>query len=397
MPASLQTVGAILKEVYEPRLRKQLNDETVAIKRIERSSEGIETNVGGKYVVFPIHTRRNAGIGGRNENELLPTPGQQGYNSGRVSLKYLYGGVRLTGQTFELATKNYQAFINTVDRELTGLKEDLAKDQNRQVYGDGTGLVVGFAANGTATNTLTTDYGIQWAQIGMQIDIVDSAGTVLQSNRQITNVDVEGNTITIDGAAVTTAATDYAVRTGSVNREWEGFESIIKDSGTLFNIDPTVEPLWKSVVDANGGTNRPLSEGLMTLLADKVRSKGGTTTAIFTNLGVRRAYANLLMQQRQFTNTTQFEGGFSGLAFTTDRGEIPVVVDIECPPNRMYFVNEKELTVYRESDWSWMDRDGNMWERVTGYDAYQATLYQYSQLGCHRRNSQGVLKDITEA
>ncbi len=43
-----------------------------------------------------------------------------------------------------------------------------------------------------------------------------------------------------------------------------------------------------------------------------------------------------------------------------------------------------------------MDRDGSMWQRVVGFDAYEATMFQYSELGTHRRNSHGVIQDLTE-
>lgn len=401
MPATLTTVSTILKEVYEPKIQEQLQNEAVALKRIERSSEGVETTVGGKYVTFPLHTRRNQGIGARNELEALPTPGQQGFAAARVSLRYLYGGVRLTGQLFELADKNYQAFASALDAEMDGLKNDLVKDQNRQVYGDGSGAVAYISASGTTVNTVTTSW-VHWAQLGMQVDIIDgttlnnASPTVKASNRQITAINVTAKTITFDGAGVTVAIGDIIVRTGNVNREWNGLGVIVKATGTFQNVDPTVEPTWASVVDSNGGTNRALSEGLMILMADNIRTQGGKVTAIFTNLGVRRAYFNLLSQQRRFTNTTEFEGGFRGLAFTTDSGDIPVVVDLDCPPNRMYFLNEKEITYYREADWSFMDRDGSKFSRVSGFDAYDATMYQYSQLGTHRRNTHGLLTDITE-
>lgn len=401
MPATLTTVSAILKEVYEPKIQDQLQNEAVTLKRIERSSEGVETTVGGKYVTFPLHTRRNQGLGARNELEALPTPGQQGYSAARVGLKYLYGAVRLSGQTMELAEKNYQAFASALDSEMTGLKNDLLKDQNRQVYGDGTGAVATVSAAGAATNTFTVSWAI-WLQLGMQIDIVDGTTinnanpTLKASNRQVTAIDVDAKTVTFDGATVTPAVGDILVRTGNVNREWAGFGVIIKNSGTFQNIDPTVEPLWKSVVDSNGGTNRALSEGLMILMADKIRANGGKVTAMFSNLGVRRAYFNLLSQQRRFTNTQDFDGGFKALAFTTDSGDIPFVVDLDAPPNRVYFVNEKEITLYREADWSFMDRDGSKLSRVAGFDAYDATMYQYSNLGTHRRNTHGILSDITE-
>lgn len=402
MPASLATVAVLLKEIYEPTMRKQLNDETVALRRIERSSDGIETTVGGRYVTFPIKTRRNSGIGARNELELLPVPGQQGNAAGRVGLKYLYGGVRLSGQTFELADKNYQSFVSVLEQELDGLKTDLAKDQNRQVYGDGSGAIAVVTTAGTTVNTLTVGT-VMYAQMDEMVDLIDGTTlgnptpTVKLSNRKITGINTTTNVITFDGAAGSSAIGDVVVRTGNVNREWTGFAKIIAATGTLYNIDPAVEPVWKAEVNANGGTNRALSEGLMIDMCDRVRTNGGKVSAIFSNLGVRRSYWNLLVQQRQYVNTKEFTGGFNGLAFTTDQGEVPFVVDVDAPKNRQYFVNEKELTLYREGDWSWMNRDGSMWQRVTGYDAYEATMYQYSEIGCHRRNTHGVISDLTES
>lgn len=396
MGATLATVGAILKEVYEPQLQKQLNDETVALKRVEKSSDGIETHVGGKYVSFPIHTRRNSGIGARNEGELLPTPGQQGYNGARVGLKYLYGGIQLTGQTIELADTNYQAFVSVLDKEVSGLKDDVAKDQNRQVYGDGTGVLATITADGV--NTVTVADGMYLLE-DMMVDILAAdLVTVRAANRQLTNVDPDAGTATYSGAdaSATIVAGDVIVRTGNANREWTGFKKIVNSTGSLFNIDPATEKVWRATVDANGGVNRALSEGLLILNADRLRAKGTYPTVMFSNLGVRRAYFNLLSQQRQYTGTKEFAGGFTGLTFTTDKGDIPFVVDTDCPKNTIYGINEKEITWYREGDWSWMDRDGSMWQRVVGYDAYEARLYQYSEIGVHRRNAHFVIKDVTE-
>lgn len=401
MGATLATVATLCKEIYEPKLRKQLNDDAVTIKRITRSSDNISNEVGGRYVTFPIKTRRNAGIGARNELEALPNAGQQGYNAARVGLKYLYGRVQLSGQTIELVNTNTQAFVSALESELSGLKTDLAKDQNRQVYGDGSGAIAVAETLTTNTNTFLAKDAM-YAQLGMQIDIIDGttlnnpSPTVKASNRQITGINTSTNTITFDGAVVSTAVNDIVVRNGNVNREWTGFNKIFKATGSLYNLDPATEPIWAAVVDANGGVNRALSEGLMISLADQVRANGGKTTAIFSNLGVRRAYFNLLVQQRQYTNTKDFGGGFTGLSFTTDAGEIPFMVDVDAPKNTLYFVNEDEFTVYRQADWEFMDRDGSMWSRISGYDAYEAVMYQYSELGCHRRNTQAIMADITE-
>ena len=400
MGATLATVAAICKEIYEPRVRKQLNDEAKTLKRIQKSSDGVESNVGGRYVTFPIQTRRNSGIGARNELEALPAAGQQGYTSARVGLKYFYGRINFSGPTIKLVDTNAQAFASALDREVNGIKTDLVKDQNRQVYGDGSGAV-GVLVTAAASNTQTV-LNSQYLQLGEQIDIIDGTTlgnpnpTVKASNRQITAINVATNQFTFDGATQAVVNGDIVVRTGNVNREWTGLAKIVNNTGTLYNIDPTVEGTWKAEVDSNAGVNRALSEGLMILMADRVYTNGGKTTAIYANLGVRRAYFNLLSQQRMYTGTKDFGGGFTGLSFTTDNGDIPFFTDVDAPPNTLYFLNEDEFTLFREEDWSFADMDGNMWQRVIGFDAYEAFLYQYSELGCHRRNSQGVIKDITE-
>jgi hypothetical protein len=396
MGATLTTATNILKEIYEPRIREQMFNETKTSKRIEQTSEGVSSQIGGKYVVFPIHTRRNPGIGARLEMELLPDAGNQGYARAQVGLSYQYGSVRLSGQSMELANSDFQAFASVLDEEMNGIKRDLAKDYNRQIYGTSVGAL------GTATGAYTTVTipmtNTQYFEIGMVVDVYDATGvTQRATGRNVVTVN-KTVSVVLDGANIAAGASgDIVVRKGSLNREIVGLQQIVDDTSVLFGVDPAVQPLWKSVINANGGTNRPLSESLMTKQVDDIYTNGGNTTAIFTTLGVRRSYANLLTQQRRYTNTTEFTGGFKGLAFTTDSGDIPVVTDVDCQPNRMYFLNEKEMKLYRESDWSFMDRDGSKWQRVVGYDAYDATLYKYCQLGTHRRNSHGMIKDVVES
>jgi hypothetical protein len=396
MGATLTTASNILKEIYEPKIQDQLQNELTTSKRLEQTTEGVTSEVGGKYVVFPVHVKRNHGIGARLEGEQLPTAQNQGYASARVSLAYLYGAIQLTGQTMELAKTNYQAFASVLDQEVNGVQTDLSKDMNRQVFGTSVG-VLGTATAGYAVNTIPMT-NTQYMEVGMIVDVYDSTGVTLRATgRTVTTVN-SGVSIIVDGAAIAAGANnDIVVRLGSINRETIGLQQIVSDVGTLYNIDPAVEAKWKSIVNANGGVTRSLSESLMIKHVDDIRTQGGKTTLISTTLGVRRSYFNLLVQQRQYNDTTEFEGGFRGLKFTTDNGDIPLISDLDCQPNRMYFLNEKMLKFYREGDWSFMDRDGSKWQRVINFDAYSATLFKYCQLGCHRRNSQGIVRDITES
>lgn len=408
MPATLATASAILKEIYEPGLRKQLESRKVLLNRIEKSSDGVETNVvGGKYVTFPLHVKRNSGIGARNEMEDLPIAGNQGTVAARIGLKYLYGSIQLTGQTMKLVNEKYQSFVKALELETNGIKDDLLKDTNRQYYGNGSGAIATTDSTG-AVNAMHITAGFQYIQDDMIVDIWTSANLAANTtpkavSRKVTAINEGTQTITFDGAAATLTAGDVITRAGSANREVTGLAAIVSDTGVLYNVDPTTVRQWKATVDANGGTPRPLTESMLIKNVDAVGVKGSEVSVMLTSMGVRRAYFNLLTQQRKFVNEKTFTGGFKGLAFTTDAGEVPLIADSDCPNGTVYGLTEKHLKTYRESAWSFMNEDGNMWYRVPGStagtmkDAYGATLFQYTELGTDRRNAHFKILDITEA
>jgi len=402
MPASLTTAAAVLKELYEPGLVEQLNVEVIGLRRIEKTSEGVSADVGGRYVRFATRVRRNQGLGYRQELEQLPTGGQQGYAVAQVGLKFGYGRLRLSGQLMELAESNEQAFVNAMEEEVDGLKNDVLKDSARIFYGDGTGALATGTVTAAAANTVTVS-STQYLEVGQVVDYVTPAGAVVAANRNITAINTTTGVVTLDGAAFAQTSGNILVRQGSgpvsgtVFREPNGLKSIVTSTGALYNIDPAVEPVWAAIVDSNGGTNRPLSETLMIANVHKARMNGGRTSVIFTGLGVMRSYFNLLSQQRRFTNTKEFEGGYSGLAFTAGGGEIPVVEDTDAPTNTMYGIDEKTLKFYRDKPWHFPQPDGSMWKWVHDYDAWETLLRQYWEIGVKKRNANWVIRDITEA
>jgi hypothetical protein len=332
----------------------------------------------------------------------------------------------------ELAETNYQSFASTLDREMQGLKNDLQKDSNRIFYGNGTGtwgVIVSSAAAVGNTVTYTLDnVSLFFGQIGAIVDVLTPPAAIAGVNGpgyvdpnstnpallnaplyavpytvkntvplRVKSVDVAAKTVTLDGVsavAPAAAANDVITRRGNYGREPYGLSALVGQQ-TLFNVDVTAYPVWKSVVN-NNGSARPLSEGLMIKMTDDVRVNGGKTSLILTSLGVRRAYFNLLTQQRRYTNTKEFGGGMTGLAFNNGR-EIPVIEDVDAPAGKMWFLEEDDFKIYRDKDWSWLDNDGGIWKWVQNKDAFEAINKQYWQIGIERRNSQGLLNDISEA
>ena len=357
-----------------------------------------------------MRVQRNHGIGSRNEMEALPSPKTQDYRDAQLRLSYGYGAIQLSGQSFELAESDTQAFASLLDQEVDGIKEGLKKETNRQAYGTSQGVLAIAASGSTTTFVVSNLAGLQYLEIGMLVDIYNSTSTVITpvlSTASVSITDITPATLTVTiSTAAAVGAGFFMTRGGSHQKEPVGFEQIVaglattatalgNGAGALYNI---THGTWTGNMDTTAGA---ISEGRMINMIDAIRTRGGTTTVGFCSLGVRRAYANLLEQQRRYVNTTKFTGGFSGIAFTTDGGEIPIVADFDCQAGRLYFLNEKQLKIYRAADWSFMNRDGNMWQRLIDssgeYDAYRARLFSYWQIGTHRRNTHGLMTAIIEA
>jgi hypothetical protein len=399
----MTVVAGFLKEVYEDRFTAQYKTEVVGIRRLEKTSRGVTSRVGGHYVDFPIVTQRSQSIGYRLENEALQAAGNAQYTDVHIPLRYGYFRGELTGQVLRLAEKDYQAFASAMRKEMDIAKESVVKDSNRIFYGDGDGKLARVDASTGPLGTVSV-YDPSNLAPGMIVDIRDVAGALATGgdSRTITSVVEEADgtgTVTFSGATdiVVVANDDYLMRednyASGTEREPQGLGKIVATSGTLFNVDPTTYPSWKGVVEDEGGA---LAEASMIKTCDRTRRNGGTTSVIFTGLGVRRAYFNLLVADRQFQNTKTFDGGFIGLPFNYGK-EIPVVEDLDAPRNIMWFVDEKRLTIYQESDWHFMNEDGNTLKYVSGKDNWEYLLRKYWEFGTDQRGAHAQLINITEA
>jgi hypothetical protein len=388
-----------LKLVYGD-LHMQLRDKTPALDFIQSSASNITRN--GKEVVFDTHVGRNQGIGARDIREKLPTAGAQKYKQAHLYLKNLYGSIEVDGQLFEQAAEDYQAFINVVDNEIKGLRRDLAVDMNRQIYGNGTGTIG--VVTSTATASLTVEFdSVHYIDYGMVLDVLDASGAFAQLHNEVSvvSVDMATNIVTFD-TALTVAAGDIIVRasntTNSYNKELTGLSAIISATGSLHEIDPADTPVWSSteVTLGSEGTPGTLTELDLISLVQKVDKQGGDVDVFLASPGVYNAYWNLLQSFRQFTNTASLTGGQRSFSFEALGKPIKFVSDYAAPKGTLFALSSNELVLNRKKDWSWMDRDGSMWSRVTDTDAYEARYYMYAELGTYRRNAHAKLSNIAE-
>ncbi|MGH9652592.1 MAG: phage major capsid protein [Bryobacteraceae bacterium] len=403
---TMTTADAVLKEDYLPGIREQLNNDTF-LAFAEKNSE----SVSGRRAVLALHVSRSSGIGARADNAPLPTAGAQGYTDQYVPVFRNYGRLQVSGQTIKAMVSDQTSFIRAVRGEMDGLTNDLRNSISRQIFGTSDGVIAdtGVTSNSTTVVMNGTLTQMRSFYVGQTIDIgVPPAYASVAAGLTITGItlpamNAKGGTLTVS-SAVTTTVSDVVSATGSggsgaAQVEVTGLQSIVSATGTVFGVNPTTYPIWASYVDSNGGVLRSITEQSFTRAQMAAHIAGGANIDVWVcSDGVQRAYANLLIGLKRFTNTVDLKGGYQGLtADAQGVGQAPVTWDRYCPSNTAYGLRTTNYIEFMESDWEWMDNDGAVLSRVPGYDAYEATLFKYCEFATDKRNAHAAVTDITES
>ncbi len=269
------------------------------------------------------------------------------------------------------------------------------------------------------TSTGVTDITVDTTNIAVSVVTEASDGTY--------------DTITCTDPSVTEAAGTFYVRPGNLvsvtsgsaagaaRLEMMGLRGIVTDTdiddiyatdgGTSVGFKasgaPANDPLqglavgtyswWKAQVSSHTsgryGGQRALTLPLMQKQFDDVEIAAGRNVGpdlIISSHAMRREYFELMEARQRDVNTMELDGGWSAM----DYNGVPFVVDVDGIDGEIYFLTTSKLQIYRMSDFQWMMKDGAVLQRIVGYDAYEAALYRYAELGTTRRNVHGVLADL---
>jgi hypothetical protein len=402
--ANLTTLANVLKEYYAPAVVEQLNNEVYLFQKLDTDTNSLY----GKRINVPLHNQRSGGIGARAEDADLPSAGAQGYVNLTYTLKYLYGRLRVTGPSMELTSSDLGAFVRSLGSEMTSLKDDLARDLARQVYGDGTGAIATGVASGSSTTVtvLTSREALDKGHIypGMVVDI----GTLANPVSKCTGVASTGvgvvTVVTPATPSFTTAAAgagtvangEFVFRAGnalasSISNEINGLQGMVASAATaLGGITPTTDDYWDNLrINVNG----ELVLDSLQQAVNRVRVSGGKTDTAITTFGIQRKIFNQLQSQVRYMEPTKIAGGFESISYNG----LPVVADRDCNWGRFYMLDTRFIKVYSNKDWHFLEEEGNVLKWVTGRDAWEAALARYMQIGMTRRNTSLVLYGITDA
>lgn len=438
-PAAL-AFSQILKEFYRPAVVDQLNSKTVLARMLGRKSEGVE----GKYMVIDLNTGRNHGYGYAAEEGALPDPLAQQYKQARYTMRYSYGRIKFSGPSASSSRTDRGAFIRMMDGEVQGLARDIQHNDNRIMFGNGSGRLCRLVSGAGAGPWVVADpggipstaLGTQYLEPGMRVaTIANDTGSVPVGTAPgtlfgggttraafIGSVDRTSGTVTFvnsaGGASSLSAlsGTQYLYIANSESatldgRSWgrglesQGIAAIIDDADPVFQdgtsypaglgeIPVASYPIWKAPVIDNGGVAIPFNADMLQQAMDLVDiTSDGSIDVWVTTHGIRRQYLNSLVGAKRFPNTMELDGGFKALTYDGR----PLVVDKDCTRGRVYGLALETIFLTYETDYDWIDQDGSVLHRLPDQDSFQAAMYRYWNMATDARNRNVLIADILDS
>lgn len=413
----------ILTDFYEETLVDARNNVTAWYDMVATEDKDI---VGGKFVVWNVHTARNEGVGYQDARGFLPDPGAQGFDSFMTHLKDGYGRIKIDGKTFRQAAMDRASYLDAVDTEMQGVLIDAKINWQRAAFGDGSGRLAEVSAVGTngdltlilstgITNSTTCDTDpTKWIEPKMRLMFMTNAGAtpitkVVQSVTDGTNIVVGA---TFDGAADNSGivANDWVTRgsregstsllDGGYRNEPPGLEGFFKATGIFDGngLPPTgatqtgsydntgvsaaaagfqgilataVFPWNQAVINDNGGTGQANSEALMqTLISDAEETNNSNIDMLLSSYATYNQFVGLLVDQKRFNDTGKLVGGhkvldFNGIDWYKDKDEWG---------NRVRALDLSQFRRKEVAPLQWLNQDGSIWNRVLDKDAWEAAF-----------------------
>lgn len=369
--------------------------------RLKRSQYKAST---GYTIKFPARIGGSWSVGVIADAAAFPVSDDPTRDQFTVNPFLAAGSFEISLMTKEVADNGQSTFesrgimadrVESTARELTKYVERLYVGANRTRLGN--------VLAETGVNTFTLDKPLRTRLLnrGMRIDVytLHSGGAVRDSmsNRRITKLDLDTDTLTYSGADQTVVAGDHVYITGSYAQDVMNLDDIIDDGtnrATYQGLSRTTYPELKATVLGTGLPLRNISEQLLYEACYKPRDLASRSIdQIYASFGQSQKALEFLSHDRRFPM-----GGEKDPKYSTGMGEDAVMIIApgvraklqihpDCRPRTVYLCDSSTFGHYLARDLDWVtDGDGGTMlkqkvdtstgTRVAAFEAHMASIEQ---------------------
>jgi hypothetical protein len=398
---NLTNVAGILKRQYDDYVEIQQNLKHHTLDEFAKSLS--KYSPAGEGFFGAIDDYGNESIGAINEEEQFRTIDSEHYLQWKVSPKIMVAPIQFSGLVAKAADSDVEAFAAAVVDALDKARERLLKDENRQFFGYGQGVLSSPAQAVASAATSFTVSSAQYFRANQVIDVFTSTGgSSVATALRIQDVDKINNVLIFaNPVAITLASTNVIVKQNILSstppadgKELMGLRGIVDDGtdlSTFQNISysSTVNLIWSGRRINASSAN--LSADLMQRLIDDVRVRGGDEPdSLIMHPLQRRSYLNLVVPQKRYMDG-KMDTGYKELEFNG----LSMMIDEDCQNDTLYALKKSLIRKFELSPMEMGTHDGSdVFLRLSNYDQFQAYWRHYVNMGTSKRAAHGKIVSL---
>lgn len=411
MALQLSNYTAALREVVLPYIRDNFPKDKILVDQMKRNA-GV-TFINDEFIA-PVRSSRHGGITSLADdgNNIISSSGARS-TRGTVSVKILTGAFDISKLAMEATESSKGAVEAALTFQAKSLANDFGRTVNRQLYGDGAGVVSKARATGGSVGVGTvalelpdgnTDDGRAqdvYGTINGDIsptkyfapDQIVGIGTGAADLGTVTSV--TGTSLVMTGGPAIVANDSVYIVDGSGEgagtSEFTGVKAALSSStGTATYAGLSRDTIGWTPAFGSASEALTLSRMEDSYLSAREYGQAGDTYVILVNKTLFKKYGDILTAMRRTVDKADLLGGFKGLEFAAGDGNVGVFLDYDVPDGEVLILNLDTWTICQVGDLNWDDdpNSGGML-RLQNTITYQAVMHWFANVICLEPGANG--------
>jgi hypothetical protein len=389
------------EKVIQPFIQDNIPSQTKLLKVLKKNDN---VRVFNDNFYAPIRSNRSSGVVNLATDKGKLRTGSTNVVQASVQPKLLTGTFDISDVVKKASQGDKQAVESAMKFQMNALKNDFAKNINRQYHSDGVGVIAqvsGSVGAGTLSvmypnasvddGRVTPYYGAinydikptKYFTVGQAIGIGTGAADV-GTITAISGGTALGTLVVTGGPAIVADDSVYLVdgdEIGAGTSEIQGIRKALSEGTADYaGLARSSTDVWAPQF-AGTASNAALSINDMEIIYMSAveYAQEGDKYAWFMNKSLYTKYGDLLTALRRTVNKTELVSGWSGLEFEAGMGSVGVFLDFDTPDGDAVLLNLDTWTVCEIAPMGFVE-DNTL--RRSDYITFQKVFSWYTNLLC---------------
>lgn len=407
MAQLLTNYTSALKEILLPYIVDNFPKQTLLLDKMKRNG-GVQF-INDEFIA-PIWSGRHGGIGNlANDGNSIVSASGRTSTRGTVSVKTVTGAFDISKLTIDASKTSQGAVEAALSAHADTLVTDFSRHVNRQLFGDGYGVVAQVRESGGSVSG--TEVAIEKTGNGTGVDdtrVLDVYGTINGDDSRIkyfakdmrigvgTGAAAAGTIAAVTGTSIQFTGTLSSAQSDALyildgSNQGAGSSEIVGIAAALSSSTGTstyagVARNVNGWTPQFGSSSEALSLSRMELAYLNAREygKASDTYVIFVNVTLYRKYGDLLTAMRREVNQTELLGGWTGLEFAAGGGKVAVYLDYQVPDGEVLVIDMDSWTLCQVNPPQWVEEPSSASSllRLQNTLTYQAVMHWFVNVIC---------------